>query len=285
MKTANGVEITHGMRVWDNNLDRGTVDLSSIDEDRLPRNVLVNDAFAKFYFPNTDAVGRVVRFDDSVAVQIVGVIADVRDRDLARAPRRRVYFAYLHRGDTASVGTPSSLRIIVRTTGDPAALTGPVRRALESVDRELPIDRVEPLTRLMRATIREGRLLARVATGFSVLALLLATVGLYGVMTYAITRRTGEIGLRVALGALRADIVRMVLIDAFRLVGIGAAIGVPLAFGAARLLQSQLHGIGSTDAISFIIAAIALASAATLAALVPAARAGRVSPMAALKQE
>jgi predicted permease len=260
-------------------------DMRTTDEDRRPRTVLVNDAFAKFYFPHADAVGRVVRFDDSVAVEIVGVISDVRNRSLSDPARRRVYFPFLHRGDTATVGAPGSLRLIVRTTGDPAALTTTIRRAMESVDRDLPIDRVDPLVRLMRATIREERLLARVATGFSVFALLLATVGLYGVMTYAITRRTGEIGLRVALGALSRDVVQMVLVDAFRLVGLGLVIGVPLAFGAARLLQSQLHDIGSTDTISFAIAMVALASAATLAAALPAARAAKVSPMAALKQE
>ncbi len=137
----------------------------------------------------------------------------------------------------------------------------------------------------MRATIRQERLLARVATGFSVLALTLATIGLYGMMTYATTRRTGEIGLRVALGAVSGDIVRMILVDAFRLVAIGVIVGVPLAMAAAPLLRSQLHGIGAADPFSFVLAVGVLAMAAVVAAVMPAARASRVSPMSALRRE
>jgi predicted lysophospholipase L1 biosynthesis ABC-type transport system permease subunit len=216
-------------------------------------------------------------------VQIVGVIADVRDQNLTAQPRRRVYAPFL-RGDEGQ-GMPLSMRLIVRTATDPTALVKPIRQAIESVDRDLPIDRVEPLVRLMRTTLRQERLLARVATGFSVLALLLATIGLYGTMTYAITRRTGEIGLRVALGAFRGDIVRMVLIDAFRLVVIGVVIGVPLALGAARLLQSQLHSIGPTDRVSFVLAVGVLSVATLVAAALPAARASRVSPTSALRHQ
>jgi ABC-type antimicrobial peptide transport system permease subunit len=137
----------------------------------------------------------------------------------------------------------------------------------------------------MRRTISDEQLVARLATGFGVLALLLAGVGLYGVMTYAITRRTGEIGLRVALGARQGDVVSMVLSDALRLVGVGIAIGLPLALASARLLRAQLHGVPGVDPFSIAVAVCTLAASALVAVTLPALRASAVSPVEALRGE
>ena len=132
--------------------------------------------------------------------------------------------------------------------------------------------------------MREERLLSRLATGFGVLALLLAAVGLYGVMTYAIVRRTGEIGLRVALGAQRGDVIRLVLGDALALVAMGIGVGVPSALASSRLLQSQLHGVGASDPAALVIALSVLTASALIAALIPALRASRVPPLIALRE-
>jgi ABC-type antimicrobial peptide transport system permease subunit len=180
---------------------------------------------------------------------------------------------------------PANLRLEIRASGNPADLTIAVRREALAVDPELMIDRMDALSFLMRQSIREQRLLARLATGFGVMALLLAAIGLYGVMTYAIARRTGEIGLRVALGAQRSSVVGMVLSDALRLVLLGIVVGVPLAFGAARLLGNELHGVEATDPASIVIALLVLAGSGVVAALVPALRASRVAPLVALRQE
>jgi predicted permease len=260
-------------------------DLGASDEDRPLRVALVNDALARFYFPQRSAVGQSLRFDDTVVVQIVGVVADVRDHDLAGKPRRRVYFPYLHRGAEQTVGTAGSLRLIARTSGDPSALVQSVRRAIAAVDPHLPIERVDPLTSLMRATIREERLLARVASGFGALALALSVIGLYGLMTYAITRRTGEIGVRVALGASATRVASAVLADALKLVALGLVIGIPLAFAAARALQSQLHDVSPVDPLSLGGALAVLTATATVAALLPARRAAKISPMEALRAD
>jgi len=128
-------------------------------------------------------------------------------------------------------------------------------------------------------------MVVRIASGFGVLALLLAAIGLYGVMTYAITRRTAEIGLRVALGAEARDVVRLVMLDAFRLVGSGLVVGVPLAFAATRLLEAQLHGTSAADPSAFLVAGTILVSSAAIAAFLPARRASRVAPLVALRQE
>jgi predicted permease len=243
--------------------------------------VLVNESFARFYFGDRDPVGSTMRLGDSSFARVVGVVADIRDRSLTAATRRRFYVPYLQQ----PLGGPGSLRLLVRTTGDPTRVIPGVRRAIAAVDPQLPIDSIDPLTTLMRQSIREERLLTRLAAGFGVVALLLAAIGLYGVMSYAITRRTGEIGLRVALGAGRGMVVRMVLRDALRLVALGVLAGVPLALASTRLIGSQLHGVSAADPAALAAALAVLGLSAVVAALVPALRASRVAPVVALREE
>jgi len=260
-------------------------DFAASDEPSLPRVALVNQTLAKFYFPGQNAVGKYLHFNDSVAVEIVGVLADTRDHELEGKPTRRAYFSYLHADDPKNLGAPGSLRFEVRTTGDPSTVVQPIRRAVVSVDPSLPIDGVDPLPTLMRQSIREERLVARLASAFGAFALLLAAIGLYGVMTYAISRRTGEIGLRVALGAQRSDVIRMVLVDALRLVAVGLVVGVPVALLSMRFLRTQLHGVDAADPISIAVAVAVLVTSAVVAVLLPASRAARVSPIVALRAE
>ena len=259
-------------------------DFSTADESRYPAGIaMLNESAAKFYFPNGNAVGQFVHFNDTTAIQVVGVMADTRDHQLAGDPGRRIYFPYVNT-DTA-LTTAGSLRLEVLTRGEPAALVQQVRKAVVAVDPSLPIDGVDPLTTLMKQSISQERLVARLATAFGVLALLLAGIGLYGVMTYAITRRTGEIGLRAALGANRADVIGMVLFDALRLVGAGIVVGLILALPTTRLLRAQLHGIGAVDPASIGAAIFVLGISAVVAVLIPALRASRVSPIVALRAE
>ena len=261
-------------------------DIAPSDEGKLTRVAVVNQALASFYFPGQSAIGKYLHVNDSIALQIVGVIGDVRDHDLLNDVPRRMYLPYVVTdSQPGQVGQPGTLRFEIRATGDPASLVQPVRRAILAEDPSLPINYIRPLAESMARSIGQQRLLAQIAAGFGVLALVLAAVGLYGVMTYAISRRTSEIGLRVALGAERGDILRMVLFDALRLIVIGVAIGVPLALGAARLLLTQLHGVSPVDPLSVGVAVIVLASAAIVAALRPAVRASRVPPIVALRAE
>ncbi len=199
-------------------------DLDARDEGVAPRTALVNASFARFFFPGANAVGGLARFDDSSVVQIVGVIADVRGQSLdttgANADRR-IYVPYLHQSGTTKFSQPKQLRLLVRTTGDPSALVQPVRRAIVETDRSIAIDDLEPVTQLIRLSIRDEHLVARLATGLGALALLLAAIGLFGVTSYSIARRTSEIGVRIALGARRADIARLVMRDGLRPVAAG----------------------------------------------------------------
>jgi len=239
----------------------------------------VNASFARFYFAGQSAVGRWFRLD-TTSVRIVGVIADVVDHSLRTPTQRRFYTTYLH-----PQGEPHGARFEVRTHGEPARIAPEVRRIVNGVDPRLPIDEIDPLSEMMRLSVRQERLLARLATGFGLFALLLAALGLYGVMTYSVTRRTGEIGLRVALGAQRSGVVRLIVQDALRVVLIGFFIGLPVALGSFRLLGSQLHGVGTADPISIVMALAVLLVSALAAVLVPAWRASRVSPIVALREE
>jgi ABC-type antimicrobial peptide transport system permease subunit len=214
-------------------------------------------------------------------VQIAGVVADLKDRDLVSPPVRRYYVPYLQR----PFGDPGALHFVVRTRDEPRTLLAALRSVIVGVDPQLPIDELVPVSTLMRASIREERLLTRLTTGFGAIALVLAAIGLYGVMTYTITRRTGEIGLRVALGAQRRAVVGMILGDAARLLALGVAIGIPLALVAGRMLEKQLHVVKSGDPIAIGGVLVVLAVSGAIAALLPALRASRVAPIEALREE
>ena len=246
-----------------------------------PSVVVVNSALERFYFGNTSAIGKTIFFDPGIPTAIVGVVADFRDHSLIGLPQRTAYALYDQNiGDAAQ----PSLIFAVRATGDPSALSTSVRAAVAAVDPALPIASLAPLSTLMRDSIREEWLLAMLADGFGLVALLLAAIGLYGVMAYAVAQRTGEIGIRRALGASRGQVIELVLSDGLRLVSVGLLIGLPLALIAARLLRAELYGVSPTDPASAITAIVVLVMCAIIAGLVPALRASRVAPLTALRR-
>jgi predicted permease len=242
--------------------------------------IMVNESFSRHYFNDANPVGRTIRIGDSTFAEIVGVVADVKDHSLVEAARRRFYLSYLQH----PLGEPSLLRLLVKTQGDPLSFIPTVRKTIADLSADLPVRRIDPLSRLMRQSISEERLLATLTTVFGITALLLAGIGLYGVMSYAVSRRAGEIGLRVALGAQRGTVISMVLRDAMLLVGIGIAVGVPLTFGASRIIRNQLH-VGPADPVAFVVALGVLMLGSIAAALLPALRASRVAPIVALRSE
>ena len=258
-------------------------DLSALDAVNAPSVTVLNESAARFLFGDDEkALGKVIYFDKGVPTTVVGVVADVRDHSLTKPVDRRAYVPYAQQ--ITGYDHPA-LAFEIRTSGDPANFVGPVRRTIAAFDPGLPQIGITPVTTLVRNTIRDQRLVTTLAVAFGLSALLLALVGLYGVMSYAVTRRTAEMGLRSALGASQGDVVRLVLGDGLRLVAIGLAAGVPLAIVGARLLRAQLHGVRITDPASLGAAVAAIAACAFAAALIPAIRASRVSPVAALAQE
>jgi predicted permease len=257
-------------------------DITEHDAAKTPGVAVLNESAARFLFPGGNAIGKVIYFDTGVPTTVVGVVADVRDHSLVDPVDRRAYVAYAQ--EIAEADHPA-LAFAIRTTVDPASVVGDVRRALRELDPQLPQIGVTTVEDLMRNTIRAQRLVTTLAAAFGLAALLLALVGLYGVMSYAVTRRTAELGLRSALGAERGDVLRLVLGDGLQLVAIGLVVGVPLALIASRVLGAQLRGLPAADPASLAFAVGAIAVCAFVAALIPALRASRVSPALALAQD
>jgi ABC-type antimicrobial peptide transport system permease subunit len=173
----------------------------------------------------------------------------------------------------------------VRAVGNDTRLTAAIRRAVREADAGLPVPEIQPVELRIREALYTERLVAVLASAFGILATLLAAIGIYGVIAFAVARRKAEIGVRMALGALPAAVLRMVLLDAGRMVAAGVAIGLGAAFALSRYVESQLFGIEAADLRIYAGAAIALAAVAALAALVPAWRASRIDPITALRYE
>ena len=259
------------------------------DNETAPRVVVVNQTMAKYYYPRGGALGHHITLTGRT-YEIVGVVGDIEEQDLHAPPMRRFYLATLQLGCTPGQANCTSalpshfnLEMRARPGVDPARLVEPIRRALKAADPSVPVLSVKPLDELIDASIGTDILVARVVSGFGILALVLASLGLYGVMAYATVRRTAEFGLRMALGARAGDMTRMVLEESMLLVVIGALVGIPAALAAAPLLKGRLWGVHAFDVSSIVIALAAMALTAALAAVVPALRAARVSPLEALR--
>jgi ABC-type lipoprotein release transport system permease subunit len=175
--------------------------------------------------------------------------------------------------------------IVIWAPGDPPGMEERVRKALAEVDPNLVLYGVDPYTKVLSGDFQQENMISTLTTLFGVLGLLLAAVGLYGVMAYMVEQRTGEIGIRMALGADRWRVVRMVLRRAFSQVGIGLALGIPAAIGAGRLMKDQLFGVKPWDPVMLVLATLLLGLAAVLASVIPARRAAGVEPMVALRNE
>ena len=255
-------------------------DFTTSDDAHSSYVAVVNERMARRYW-HEDAVGKSIHFNDTITVQIVGVVRDITDHRLGADTMPRIYLSYPQH----PAGAPDPPNIEVRTAGDPRIAVNAVWAAVKSVDTSLPVGRPEALPDLMRESIREQRLVTRLATGFGILAVFFAGIGLYGVMNYAVSRRTSEIGLRVALGAERRTLMTMILGDALRVVVVGVAVGIPAAFAAMRLLSSQLHGIRAADPAAIAATLAILTGCAVVASLIPALRAANTSPLSALRQE
>ena len=252
-----------------------------IAEDRAPgaHNTIINATMARRFFPGQSAIGKRWSYGgpiDRDANVIVGVVEDARYVNLRVAPPNMAYRLV----DAAPDEVLSDLE--VRTAGEPGALTASVRQALTEAEPRLPIVEVVPLGDRIERGVSQDRMVARLTSMFGALALLLASLGLYGTISYGISRRVAELGLRMALGADRGTVLWMVLREALALVATGAVIGLPLAFLAGRSMQSLLFNVRAADPWSFAGGAVLLVAVAALAAYLPAHRASRIEPMVAL---
>jgi len=259
-------------------------DFTPQDAEAPQRLSIVNQALVRTYFPNQNPIGRRFTMDDSNMktrswLEIIGVSADTRYSNLQDEPPPLHFDLYRQSRDIG--GTT----YIVRTRMKPEAIVPSLRAVVQDIDRDLPLLDVRTQRQQIDATISQQRVFASLTAAFGILALALACVGIYGITAYAVSQRTNEIGIRLALGAERRQVRGMVLQEAGWLAAVGVTVGVLVALGLGQLLKSMLYGLQPSDPDSLVGAGVLLLGVALLAGWVPAMRASRVEPMEALRHE
>jgi predicted permease len=259
------------------------------DVEGAPLVAIVNESFARYYFPNDNPIGR--RFGwrslkDPGAMEIVGVVKDslyANMRQGSTADNKTPRFAYIPYQQS---GELNEMTVYVRSAGsDAAAMSEQLRQSVRRADASMPIFQLQTMERTVDEALFNERMLALLSASFGLLATLLAAIGLYGVMSYTVSRRTREIGIRIALGAERTSVLWLVLREVAFLTFIGIAVGAPSALGLSQFVKSQLFGIEPTDPATLAIAAGTLAFVGLLAGYIPARRAAGVEPVFALRYE
>jgi putative ABC transport system permease protein len=266
---AMGMPILEG-RVFDPKLDRADT----------PTVFVVNDAFAKRYFSGRNTVGRRLTFDwfGIVKGEIIGVVGNVRAEGLMKDAEPALYRWYPQ-------DPYGQYSLILSTSVEPETLQAPVARAVRTIDPLMPFSNVHTLEQLISGTIARPRFNATMLSLFAALGLILASIGIYGVLSYSVAQRTHEMGIRMALGADPRDVLRLVVQDGAKVAIIGVAVGVLIAVPATRLLAALLYGVEASDPAVFATVTLTLTAIALVASYIPARRATRVDPMLALRPE
>lgn len=252
------------------------------DDSAAPKVAIVNQAFARQHFGDGPAVGQ--RFglgehESAADYEIVGVVRDARSIRLNEEPRPAAFLPY------PQLRNSRAANFAIRTTGDPVALAPALRTAMREIDPTLPVFNIRTQEEQVGRMLASERLFAGLSAFFGLLALLLASIGLYGLLSYSVVRRTGEIGLRMALGALPESVLWMILRESLWLVAIGTAVGLGCAFGLTRLVASRLYGLSPADPATYGGVVLLLLAVATVASLIPARGAAKTDPMVALRNE
>lgn len=255
-------------------------DLEEADDGDAPRVVVVNRTMARRFFPSGEAVGRRVVWEDTF--RIVGVVEDVRQFELGRAPAPQFYVSHAQDPNGSEV---RDLTVVVRAEAGLEALATPLRRAVHALDPEIPVHDLRRMRDVLSRNVAAPRIRAAVLAGFALTALLLSALGTYAVVGYQAARRERELGIRIALGARRRDVVRLLLRRGLLMTGVGVALGSLLALPAGRLLSGFLYGVSPGDPVTLVAILGILLLAGGLASWLPARRAGRVDPMAVLRPE
>jgi predicted permease len=250
------------------------------DTEKAPKVAVINQTMAQQLFPNESPIGK--RFGEDPEpkndVEIIGVVKDAKYGSLDEKPQPMAYYPYTQ-------NLIGMWNLVVRFAGDERRVVADVHKAIKEVNRNLPVVEVAPLYDQVDRSLVKQKLMARLSTFFGVMALSLACIGLYGVMSYGVVRRTKEIGIRMALGAQTGDVLRLILGQGITLTLIGIGIGVIAAIGLSRLIERLLFGVGATDPMTYFMIASLMAAVALVACYLPARRATKIDPMVSARHE
>ena len=259
--------------------------LTDRDDSQAQPVAIINATMARQFWQGENALGRRFKNDGDESQRwftVVGIVGDVKEMGLEAPAKPEMFFPYQQMGGTLW-NIPRDL--IVRTTGDPLSITPALRQAIWSVDSSQPISNIRTMDEILAEEVAQRRVGMTMLVAFATLALLLASLGIYGVISYSVTQRTQEIGIRMALGASRGDVLRLVMTDGLRLAATGVAIGLGAAFAMTRLMAGLLYGVSASDPRTLAVVTVLLTAVALLACYVPARRATKVDPMIALRYE
>jgi putative ABC transport system permease protein len=261
----------------------GGRDFSDQDKADSKEVVIISEKTAQHFWPGQDPIGKRLKPGSSISKapwrEVIGIVKDIRQNDLIAPPKMQMYFTYRQMKNV-----PANA-LVVRTAIDPISVAASVRNAIWSVDKDQTVADINSMDHIVAEAVARQRFSMVLLGVFALLALLLASVGIYGVMSYSVAQRTREIGIRIALGARRGDVLQMTVTEGFKLVGAGIVLGLLAAFVLTRLMQTLLFGISATDPITFIGISFVLLAVAILASYVPALRATKVDPLTALRAQ
>ncbi|HKP85852.1 MAG TPA: ABC transporter permease, partial [Blastocatellia bacterium] len=255
-------------------------DFTERDNADAPGVAIVSESFAQSFMPGEDPVGKRIAFGGGSPswLSIVGVVADVKHFGLDSVARPVVYTPYTQ-------NSSAQMSLVLRTDSDPAGLASFARREILAVDKDQPVYDVRTMEQLLSESVSSRKFSMLLLALFAVVAMILAAVGIYGVMSYSVTQRTHEIGIRMALGAQPGDVLKMIVRQGMAVVIAGVVLGVAASFALTRLMESMLFGVGSADPVTFVVVPLVLTAVAMAACLLPALRATKVDPMVALRYE
>jgi predicted permease len=258
-------------------------DILPTDRDGTPYVAVVSRKFAEQSWPSANPIGKRFRLGpDSIYLTVVGIVGDIRSRGFGDTPEPTMYFPHAQAAKSAYVA-PRAMAILLRSGGDPLTYAATIRNAVRALDPTAPVSEVRSLERVIATSIENRKFSTALLTGFAALALLLAGIGTYGVISYSVSQRTYEIGVRMALGAERERVIALVMWEGMRMAGLGLIIGLAGSIAMSRLIRSMLVGVTAFDAPTFAAVALLLGLVAIAASSIPARRASGVSPVEALR--
>ena len=255
-------------------------DFTEADRQGAPGVAIINATLASMLWNGGDPLGKRISVTGPKGpfLEVVGVARDGKYRSLAESPHPNVYQPVLQSYDP-------KMTLVIRTTGEPTSVTAAVREQIRMVDPNLPVSDIKTLRDQLNFSLFPSRVVALTLGGFGILALFLAAIGIYGIVSYSVAQRTHEIGIRMALGAKELSVLRLVIRDGLFVVTLGLVVGLALALVATRLIKGFLYGVAATDAITFLTVPIVFGVVAVLASYLPARRATKVDPLVALRYE